>query len=887
MTLLRRLASIAQWILRRDRAETQLDDELQAFIEASVAEKVRDGMAPDEARRLARLELGGVEQVKEQVRTRRHGHLLDEAGRDLRYAVRMFVRTPGFTLVILLTLALGIGANTAIFSLIDALMLRSLPVKHPQELQLVNLRDRKNLAEGGETFSVAIARALDDQRDIFAGAGGFTTQTFDVGPAGGATRVSGAIVTGGFFNTLGLSPAAGRLLTREDDVAGAPLVAVISDGYWNRQFARSASVIGQTIVLNGVPTTIVGVTPAGFVGAGVGSIADITTSVATMPQLHRGLGDLLGPGVFWLRVLARPAAGVSAAQAASRLNGRWPALSDALISPRWTPARRQAMADSLFVFENGAIGWSPLRQTYGKPLAVLMAVAGSVLLIACANVASLFLARATTRIREMSVRLAIGASRGRIVRQLVIEGTLLSSAGALLGIGVAWASGRFLVGMMTTSADRLEFDMTPNSHVLIFSAALAIATGIVFGLAPAFQMREAQPSLAFRGDERTATRRSRLLPSLVMGQVALSLVLLAGAGLFVRSLINLQQLNPGFSADGVFVVGLNRDLSPTPARLAEIARAVPGVMAAAPTTHTPLDGSSWSEAIVPAGQPVPDTDNTHVIAAGAGFFEALRIPLSAGRAFGDVDMTSGGAVAVVNERYAAMIFPKQNPIGQRIIGTLFGQNADMEIVGVVADTKAENLRELPPPMVYVPYPRFGARLSPSLAIRAAGSPGVVAESIRRALQPEVPSWPLQVQPLSAQLNKTLVQDNMLATLAAGFGVLALVLCAVGLYGLLAYSVAQRSKEIGIRMALGAHSGRVVSDVIANAFRLVGIGLALGIPAAWAASHSLQSMLFGLKATDPSVMVVAVTLLVAAALVASFFPARRASRVDPLTALRHE
>jgi predicted permease len=636
-----------------------------------------------------------------------------------------------------------------------------------------------------------------------------------------------------------------------------------------------------------MPATIVGVTPPGFVGAGVGSIVDVTTALAMGPELNRGLADLMGPGVFWLRVLARPVPGLSPAEAASRLNKRWPALADVLISPKWPAVRRRAMADSLFVFERGATGWSPLRESYGKPLAVLMAVAGVVLLIACANVASLFLARATTRMREMSVRLAIGASRGRIVRQLLMEGTLLSSAGAALGIFVAWASGRFLVDLMSTGSNRLEFDLTPNAHLLMFSAALAVATGIVFGLAPAFQIRQAQPVRAFKGDERTATRRSRLLPSLVTGQVALSLVLLAGAGLFVRSLINLQRLNPGFSATGVFVVGLDRDQSPAPTQVAEIVRAVPGVIAAAPTTHTPLDGASWSEAIVPAGQRVPDTDNTLVVGVGAGFLEALEIPLSAGRAFSDRDMNGGPDVAVINERYAARVFAKRNPLGQRIVGTLLGQSAEMEIVGIVKDTKVESLREQSRPIVYVPYPRFGARLPPSLAIRGEGSPVVLAESIRGTLQSQLPSWPFNVHTLSSQLSRTLVQEGMLATLAAGFGALALVLSAVGLYGLLAYGVAQRSKEIGIRMALGAHAARIVSSVIANAFRLVGVGLAIGLPVAWAASRSLQSMLFDLKPTDPAVMTAAIALLVTAALVAAYFPARRASRVDPLTALRHE
>jgi predicted permease len=887
MTLLHRVASILSWIFRRSRAEAELDEELRSYIETSAAEKVRAGVVSNlqDARRLARIELGGVEQTKEHVRTERHGHLLDEVGRDLHYSLRMFVRQPGFTAVVLLTLALGIGFNTAIFSLIDALLLRSLPVKNPQELVLVNLRDRSSLDAGGDSLSYAMARALDEQRDIFSSAGGFTGMTFDAGAPGFVRRLHGGVVTGSFYETLGLQPAAGRLLTRDDDSPGAAPAAVISDSYWAREFGRSPSAIGQLIRLNGSSAVIVGVTPFGFSGATVGQIADVTVPVAALPAVKPSMAEVIGPGNSWLRVLARPAIGISAAGAAARLNAVWPSMANAVIAPQWPAARRKAVTESVFVFEPGATGWTFLRGIYERPLLVLMAVAGIVLLIACANVASLFLARATSRRREIAVRLAIGAGRARIVRQLLIEGATLSCAGAALGVLVAWAAARVVVDLMSTGPFDVVVNLAPNWHVLLFAAGLATLTGLVFGLAPAFQSRRTGPALAMKDDARTGTRPSKLLPWLATVQVALSLVLVAGAGLFVRTLANLQHVDSGFSADGVFVIDLERGQQPAPDQLLDVVRRVPGVLTAGIATHTPFDGSSWSEAIVPVGQPMPQNDNARIIGAGPGFLEALAIPLVSGRAFATKDTSDAPAVAVINERYATRYFPTQSPLGRHLVSTLMGQKADLEIVGVVKNT-ATSLRRQPPAIVYVPFAQFGSKQSPSLAVRAAGG-SAVAEAIRSAVQAQLPNAPIEVHALASQLSGTIVQERLTATLAAGFGVLALVLSSVGLYGLLAYSVAQRSREIGIRMALGATGAGVVGDVLIGGIRVVGIGVLVGYPAAWAASRSVSSMLFGLQPADPSTMAAAIALLAGAGLLAAFVPARRASRVDPLVALRQE
>ncbi len=887
MIILHRLASIVDWVSHRNRAEQRLDDELQSFIELSTAEKIRDGLAPADARRLAVLELGGVEQVKERVRTSRHGGLLDEVARDLRYAVRMLIRNPGFSAIIVLTLALGIGANTAIFSLIDALMLRWLPVRNPQELVQITLREPGETVPGGESFSYPIVRALDGRRDVFAGVAGFSGFSYEVGPQASVTRVRGAIVTGAYYDTLGLTPVVGRLLTREDDEPGAPLVAVMSYAYWERQLARSPGVVGDSVRINGLPVTIVGVSPRGFVGANVGAIADITMPVAALPQVSPSAAPLLGSGNFWLRVLASPNAGDSMRQATARLNAVWPQISEAVIAPHWSAKRRQAMKDSVFDASPGGTGWTYLREKYRKPLLVLMAVVAVVLLIACANVASLLLARASARQREIALRLAIGAGRRRIVRQLLIESTLLSSIGAAVGIAMAWACGRFLVNLVSTEPGQIVFDLTPNWHVLAFSSAMAVATGVFFGAAPAFLTTAATPSVVLRDGARTSGPRSRLLPTLVSAQVALSLVLLAGAGLFVRTLQNLENLDPGFTADGVLLMDLEGRRTAVPQQVLETVQGLPGILSATVSTHTPLNGSVWTEPAVPAGQPIPERDNAYFVGAGPRFFATMQIHLLAGREFTEQDSAGAPAVAVVNEVYAQRHFPNQNPVGQHLSASVRGTRTDLEIVGLARNTSAAGLRAKPPATVYVAYAQLTGDFPTTVTARATGAQARVASAIQDALQPLLPGAPIDVRPLSAQVDATLVEERMMATLAGAFGLLALTLACVGLYGLLAYSVAQRTKEIGIRMALGAPGRRVVRLVLQGGARLVVIGIVLGLPAAWAASRWIESMLFGLTPTDPAAIGGAVVLLAAAAQLAAYVPARRASRVDPMVALRHD
>jgi putative ABC transport system permease protein len=880
-----RLVSAIRWLFARNRAEQVLDEELQSFIDMSAADKVRDGLPPVHARRLALLELGGIEQTKERVRTGRHGGWLDELGRDVRYAFRMLARAPGFTFIVVLTLTLGIGANAAIFSLIDALLLRWLPVQNPQQLVQVGFQAPNQRDSPGASFSYAIVRALAEQHEIFTGVAGFSGFGFEVGSAGSVDRVPGALVTGRFYQTLGVNPVAGRLLTPEDDEPGAPLVAVISYGYWERQLARSPTAVGETDRINGLPVTIVGVSPRGFVGANVGSVAEITMAVAALPHVSPSAAPLLGPGNFWLRVLARPKE--DAARATARLNAVWPQLAEGVIASHWPASRRKAMADSTFVLRPGGTGWSYLREIYRKPLFVLMAVVGLVLLIACANVASLLLARASARRKEIAVRLAIGAGRGRIVRQLLIESTVLSLVGATFGIGLAWVSGQFIVDLISTSGNRIVFDLTPNWRLIGFTSATAIATATLFGVAPAFHMTATGPAAVLQEESRTASSQSRLLPALVSAQVALSLVLLAGAGLFVRTLRNLQALDPGFRADGVLLVDLEGRRAAVPREVVDDLQRVPGVVSASVSTHTPLSGSIWSEPAVPAGQPIPENDNAHFVGAGPRFLATLQMRLLAGREFTDQDSAGSPGVALVNEAYAQRFFQNRNPIGEHLAATVRGERRNLEIVGLVQNANAAGLRVQPPPTVYVAYTQLTGDLPTTITVRAAGSPGAAAAAIERELRSKLPGLPIEARPLSTQVQATMVQERMMAALASGFGLLALTVACIGLYGLLAYTVAQRTREIGIRMALGAQRTRVVAQVLRGGTRLVVIGIALGLPAAWSASQWVESMLFGLTPTDPAVTGAAVVVLMMAALLAAYLPARRASRVEPLIALRHE
>ena len=884
--MIARLRSLARNLRGRHAFEDAMNDEMRFHLESRAADLVRRGLSPADAARQARLEFGSLEKQKDEARASVGLRILDDIAGDLRYAVRTFAANKAFALTAVVTLALGIGANTAIFNLMDALVLRWLPVSRPQDLLMLQLAG-PGAQTGDPSVSYPLVQALDDRREIFAAAAGYSGSRFTVGSGASMANVRGAMVTGAFYETLGLTPVAGRLLSRADDTPGAPLMAVISYGYWERAFARDPSIVGRTLVVNGVPTEIVGVSPRGFSGANVGATADLTLSVSAIAGVEPQARGLLGPGNSWLRVLARPQPGVSPAEAAARLTAAWPEIAVRAIDPRWSPTRKASIAGARPLLVPGGTGWTWMRAIYVEPLQILMGVVAVVLLIACANVASLMLARAGARRKEFAVRLAIGAGRGRLVRQLLVESVVLALAGAAGGLVLARSTGDLIVSVISTPQTNLAFDLTPSWHVFVFTTAVALATALIFGIAPAIQATSISATQALKDDQRTATSRSRLLPSLVAAQMALSLVLLIGAGLFLRTLRNLQTLDAGFQPNGVLFVELERRPDVVPLSILDDIRRLPGVVSASLSTHTPLSGSTWSEPAVPVGQVLPERDTAVFIGASPDFFGTLQMRLAAGREFTIDDSAQSDPVAIVNERYAEVYFGRGSPVGRRLSAKINGRKVELQIVGVVNDAKTHGLRRPAPATVFVPYAQLTGTSFANIEIRTAASIAELGPPLTRLLQPLQPNHPIEIARLSAQADSALVQERMMATLASGFGLLALVLAAVGIYGLLSYAVARRRREIGIRMALGAQPRGVIALMLRGARVPVLIGILAGAPAAWLVSRSIQSMLFGLTPLDPIAIGGAIVVLAVIAHLAAYLPARRAARVDPLVALKCE
>jgi predicted permease len=862
------------------RRNRELDEEIQAHLAMAASDRIERGEDPQAAERAARREFGNRALIQETTREMWGWTSLERIWQDARYALRGMRRSPGFTAVAVLSLALGIGANTAIFTLIDALMLRWLPVREPQALLQLKMQG------GFDSLSYPIVHLLAERKEIFSSVAGFSGWSLNVGSAASIGKVSGAMVTGAYYEILGLHPVMGRLLMPDDDRPGAPPVAVISHGYWKRQFGSDPGAVGQTIRVHGVSVAIAGISPPGFTGANVGSVADITMAAATLPLVNPEAAALLGPGNSWLRALVRLPKETTVSQARSQLAAIWPRISERVIPPSWPADRKKGIANAAFELSPGGTGWTYLRQIFEKPLFVLMGMVGLVLLIACANVANLLLARGAARQGEIAIRLAIGAGRSRVIQQLLAESTLLSLIGAGLGLMLAWLSSHLLVDTMSNPRMQIVFDLTPNWHVLGFTTAVAIATGVLFGLTPAFRITAAGASPVLK-KETHGLSRTRLLSSLVIIQVALSLLLLIGAGLFVRTLQNLRSVEPGFRREGVLLAELEGRRSGVSAELLERIRRVPGVVSASVSTHTPLNGSTWSEPAVPRGQTLPQKDNAYFIGAGPRFFETMQTPLLTGREFTEHDAKESPAVAIVNEEFARRHFPHENPVGQHLSAIVRGRRTDLEIIGMAKNTNLGGLRKLPPPTVYVAYSQLTGDYPTTLEMRASGSMAQVASALQKELQTQLPEAPIEIRALSAQVDASVVQERMMATLAGGFGALALLLACVGLYGLLNYTIARRTKEIGIRMALGAQRSRVIEMEVGSAARLVMLGIALGLPAAWVMSRWVKSMLFGLTPADPATIAGATVLLTGAALLAAYLPARRASRVDPMTALRHE
>jgi predicted permease len=883
-------------MFRRRSSDAVLDDEIRTHLDLLTDDLIRRGMMPDAARAAARREFGGVDQMKERYRDQRGWPFLDALAQDVRYAVRTFAKNPGFAVVAILTFAIGIGANTAIFGLIDALVLRSLPVHDPQ--QLVQLKTVRRELPPGESFSHPLTRALATQSSaVFDSLFGSSTTSFSVGSSDSLTRVRGAWVTGQYYETLGVKALRGRLLSRGDDERGAEAAAVITEAYWNRAFGRDSAIVGQTLIIEGVRVPIVGVSAGPFGGVDVGDVADITLAIAAMPRVvpeQAAMPD--DPSTTWLHILARPRAGITRPQLEAALALIWPRVIEEVV-PTGDQYTRQRIAGTGLEVISGRTGWTFLRDQFIDPLIVLMALVGFVHLIACTNVANLLLARAAARQREVAIRLAIGAGRGRIIRQWLVESALLSLAGALAGAGLAWIAEHRLVDLLSDGRRTpIVFDLAPNWHVWAFTIGTALLTGVAFGLAPAARAASAQPSSTLTFGARAAMGlRNRLASGLVIAEVVISLLLVVAAGLFVQTLRNLQHLDAGVKREGVLLADLDGTRAaagaPLMARYEEAAREaarLPGVVSTSLSYITPLAGGGMNRPASVNGQPI---GRPYFNAVESLYFATIGTGIVEGREFTSEDGVGAPPVAVVNQSFARRFLPGLEPLGQRVV--VRGQES--RVVGVVRDAVYESLRESPPPTVYFPLAQdfaanvaFGqTRARVTLVIRVSSGTAGVARALERRLQPAFPTSPIRVRTLSAQIERALIRERLMATLASSLGFVALTLAGIGLYGLLAYAVVRRTNEIGVRMALGAARSQVLWLMVGNAFRLVAVGAIAGIPAAWAASRLVSSMLFGIKGTDPMTIASAASLLIAVGILAASIPAIRATRVDPMVALRHE
>ena len=827
---------------------------------------------------------------------------------DVRYGLRMLARSPGLTIVAVLSLALGIGANTAIFSLMDAVMLRALPVEEPGRLVLFG-----EGRWGGSTndfpdsdwqlFSYPFYRQVEKQNQVFSGVAAIQSIPFrthgTVESKGSIEEINGDLISGTYFSVLGVNPVLGRTITDADDqTPGGGSVAVASYSWWKRRFGRDPSVVGKKLTIGSTVYTVIGVAPPEFFGTTVGESPDLWIPLAMEKQISPGWNGLDDKFFQSLYVIARLRPGVRLEQASANVNLIYKqALRDYAGSQ---PSKKQLddIQHARIELTSLATGLSQLRRQFSKPLIILMAVVGLVLLIACANIANLLLARSTTRNRELALRQALGAGRPRLVRQLLTESLLLAIFGGGLGMAFAsWAS-HLLLAMVSGGDQPLPLDVAIDARVLSFTLGVSLFTAILFGTAPALRATRLELTNALkegRGPQGAETR-SKLAKALVVSQVVFSLVLLVGAGLFLRSLVNLTNVDTGFNKQNVLrlqidaaSVGYKED-----ARLADLYQqieqrvaALPGVRAASFSFFTFNEGS-WTDQVTVEGyaQPGIKPEVWHNV-VGMGYFATMGIPVVAGRTFGPQDTASSPKVAVINETMARRLFPPGSPIGRRFRINNPSSPNGIEVIGVVKDTKYERLNENARPADYLPYTQHNQYLG-DFEARFSGNLATIVPEVRRAIREVNPNLPISgVSTLAAQVEGSMVSQRIIAQLSAFFGMLALFLVCIGIYGLTSYAVARRTNEIGIRMALGAGRASVLWLVVREVLGLVGLGIAIGVPATLAGSRLVSSMLFGLSPSDPAIILTAPLILLVVAALAGYLPARRATKVDPMTALRCE
>jgi predicted permease len=910
---MRSLASRIQGWVSRKRVDQDFEQELSAHLEMLMRENIARGMAPDEAKRAARIRLGGVTQLKETNRRLRGLPMLETFFQDLRYAFRRLCKNPGFTIVAVLTLALGIGANTAIFSVVQGVFLRSLPVDHPEQLVAVDW-DATNWPRGivqsgyGGSFSYFVFQELRTKSSSVSNVFGFaplgyTAANTNVVVDGRAALVDGAMVTGGFFSGLGVNPILGRTINDEDDGASSPRVAVLSYNYWNSRFAADPRVVGRNISVNNLPCTIVGVAPAGFRGVVPGNNFDIYVSLSDgrglTPFGSRAKKDLFRDELwFWMQIMARMKPGVTLSAARTDLNAVFQTYLTSTVLKGY-----QMKELPYITIAPGGKGLDRLRQAIADPITLLQWMVGLILLMSCANVAALLMARATSRSAEMGIRLAIGGSRTRLVSQLLVENLTLALAGSALGVAFAQWGARTLMLLLSPRGAPISVDVHVDLRVLLFAIALAFLTTILFGLGPSISATRVDVISSLKESSRNSVAgrpRTRMRSVLVCAQVAVSLVLLAGAGLFLRTLQKLENENLGFNRQQVLLFGINPSqngyegnrLATFYSDLQARIEAIPGVRSASLSQLSLISGWINNGGIAIEGSQATKEKQPSVYnnAVGTHFFATMGIPVILGRDFEQRDLQSTVRVATVNQAFVSKFWPNQNPLGHRFnFGPEYRPAESYEIVGVVQDAKFANVKEKIHATAYTPYSQ--ERPIPSsmhFAVKTYGESSDLIPGIREIVREIDPALPLyDVKTETQQIEESLSTQHMFAQLSTFFGGLALLLASIGLYGLLAYSVGQRIHEFGIRMALGAQRGNILSMVFKSGTMLVTVGVVIGAAGALAATRLLKTYLYGVQPSDPWTLAGAALVLIVVALIACWIPARRATRVDPMIALRYE
>jgi predicted permease len=902
------LARRIRMLWRKRQFDAELEEEIRLHLELLEQENLESGIAVEDARPLARRRFGNTTLLKEDIHMAWGWVWLEQFVQDVNYGVRAMLRSPGVTMVALLSLALGIGANTAIFSLMDALMLRSLPVKEPQRLILFGDGMNNGISDSfpdSELYSYPFYREMQRRNQVFSDVAAASSMINLIhGSVEGHSSpepMSIKLVSGSYFSMLGVEALMGRTLNEADDgVKDSHPVAVVSYSWWKRSLRGDSAVLGKKLIIGSTLFTVVGIAPSEFFGTTVGESPDIWIPLAMQKEVPPGNDGYADTMAESLHLMARLKPGVSEGAASADANLLFQQILRGLPKAPLTAENLKKLDTTRVKLYSLSRGFSQLRMMFSEPLKILMAVVVLVLLIACANIANLLLARSTARVRELAMRQALGARRFRLIRQLLTESLVLAFTGGVLGIVFAMIASRFLLRMISGGSDAVPLDVPLDLRLMLFTFGTTLATALLFGILPAFRATQINLAESLKDGRAPigAGSKTVLAKALIISQVALSLVLLVGAGLFLRSLINLTNVDTGFNREGV----LRLQIDPASvgyqagdARLNAVYQQIEdristllGVRAVSFSLFT-FDEGTWNNSIWVQGYMSGHQDrDVHHNIVGNGYFTAMGIPLLAGRTFEPLDTASSQKVAVISESMARTLFPQGSPIG-RHYGVHDPQNAnDLEVIGVVKDVKVHSLDEKAQDVDYIPRVQNDFFYLADLEVRYEGDQSAVLSAVRKSIQDVDPQLPISdVKTLEEQVERSMPNQRLIAQLSAFFGLLAVFLSCIGIYGLMSYMATRRTNEIGVRMALGAKRSQVLWLVMREILWPVAVGIGIGVPAALVGDRLISSMLFGLRASDPVSLLTAVGILMAVSALAGYLPARRASLIDPMVALRHE